>query len=131
MDHISSVILLNLFRLYILFLKIPFSFLYLITTAKSNEVEKYKTALSEENSMKHELEQQLTHLNERIVTLENEAEALKQAKSMLETEANANQEQLSRTLTQLRTELSNKAEEMNMLKEQFDVVLANKDGKYF
>ena len=102
-----------------------------VSSAKSQEVEKWKAALNQENNLKHQLEQQLTDLNEKIVMLEMETQALKEAKTALETESSANQEQMTQAFSQLRNELSNKAEEMNLLKEHFDVVLANKDGTFY
>ena len=96
---------------------------------KCDEVEKWKAALSQEQNLKINLQEQLRSLEEKIQVLENEAEQLRLAKSAAENEAISRQEELSHAAAQLQKNLSNKVEETDMLKESFGSLLAEKEGK--
>ena len=70
-------------------------------------------------------------LKETIQQLENEAVTVKEEKASLELESKARQEEMNEAIVQLRTELSNKSEEMNMLKDSFGSLLADKEGMFY
>lgn len=84
--------------------------------------------LTQEQSTKAQLEQQLADLESKIQNLVNEAEQLRQEKRTLAAETAAKEQHLSQVNSQLQTDLSNKNEEMGMLKESFSVLLAEKEG---
>lgn len=104
--------------------------IFLVLLEKLEEVEKWKAVLEEENIIKASLEQQLNALKETIHQLESEAAIVKQEKESLEMESNSRQEDMSEANAQLKTDLANKSEETNMLKESFGSLLADKEGKF-
>lgn len=97
---------------------------------KSQECERWKNTLAQEQATKVQLEQQLVDLEGQIQHMVEESEQLKQEKAALEAEASAKEEQLSHVNSQLETDLKNKNEEMHMLKESFSVLLAEKEGDF-